>query len=335
MKKTLLLLTAGLVILGAILLMREGARARALAPGHAFNVGDTAKVDRLEVAMRAGQVTLIRHQGLWRVFPDSFPADPGRVRMALRHLLGLQDKEVVSRSTDTTRLAEFGLYGDDLKRITWTAAGRTVSIHLGHTSGIDFNSTYWKHPEGDEVYRTPGNFTHEIGINARDWKDRTLFPPFGGEDVRSVGVHWQNRLDTTTAYHVTVNDEGVYRLTLAEAPDTTRLPEANGQALFAAAAQLTVDEIPDAKAVETLAAPGERPAVVVTITLRDGTVHELAAGSPLGEHVYLRHPVHRGVVGVSASRLEMFPKDPSTLLTPRPVPPSPEDWEAIDPHTWN
>ncbi len=333
MKKTLVLLTAGLVILGAVLLMRAGDRARALAPGHAFSLGDTAKVDRLEVAMHAGRVTLVRNEGMWRVLPDSFPADTARVRTALRHLLGLQDKEVVSRSADTARLAEFGVHGGDRKLITWTAAGRTVSIHLGHTSGIDFNSTYWKHPDGDEVYRTPGNFTHEISVNPRDWKDQTLFPPFGEDDVRSVNVRWRSGPETFTAYHVAFHDDGVYRLTVPGAPDTVQVPGGNGRALFAAASQLTVDDIPDAAAAAMMS-DGES-SVVVTITLRNGTVHELAAGPAFGTHVYLRHPVHGRVVGISAFRFDRFTKDPSTLQVPRPVAPSPEAWDDVDPHTWN
>ncbi len=179
MKKALGALVLGILVVVVLLLMREGAQTRAVAPGYAFDTTQTAAVERLQVAMYDDSVTLVRDAGRWRVLPDSSPADTARVGLALRHLLGLQDKEIVSRTTDPSRLAEFGLDAGERKRVSWQVRGRTVTVYLGHTSGIDFNSTYWRHPERTDVYRTPGNFTHEIGVRPRDWKDQTLSPAPG------------------------------------------------------------------------------------------------------------------------------------------------------------
>lgn len=332
MRKAVWILAVGLALLVTLLLMRERTQARATAPGYAFDTTRVAAVDRLHVRLQDDSVTLVRLGGTWRVLPDSFPADTARVHAALRNVLKLQDKEVVSVSTDAARLAEFGLYTGDRKRVAWSIDGRTETVYIGHTSGIDFNSTYWKHPDRVEVYRTPGNFTHEIAVHAGDWKDRTLFPRFEPEDIRTVRIRRHEAQGTSLDYEVSLDDDGTPHLRLtgtAETPGAdTKVPAENVAAWFEALSRLTVDRIPVKEEAVVVSVPDETAAsrTTVTVTLRSGDARELSWGDAGEEYTYLRHPVHHGVVGLHTFRLNDLVKDPAELLKPRAAsPPDAED----------
>jgi hypothetical protein len=170
MKRSLLMLLGGLVLLAAILLVRDMVGLGKHKTAYAFDTTLVSTITRMHVSMQGEEVTLIKTVEGWQVLPDSFPADTARIALALRHLTRLEDRELVSRSTDPMRLAEFGLSPEEVKIVTLTeGSGNRFIIHLGHTSGVDFNSTFWKHPDRIEVYRTSGNFTHEISINQLDW----------------------------------------------------------------------------------------------------------------------------------------------------------------------
>src|SRR5690606_23404932 len=160
-----------------------------------FDTAQEMSIDRLHGVLQEDSVTVLKRDGDWRVLPDSVPADTARIGLTLRRLLRLEDKEIVPFTAHTARLLDFALHAAAVKRISWSTSGKkavTKLIHLGHTSGIDFTSTFWKWPAHSDVYRTPGNFTHEIGSRPRDWKDKTLFPTFEAEDVRALSVRWRD-----------------------------------------------------------------------------------------------------------------------------------------------
>lgn len=331
MKKTLLALGGAVLLLVAILLVRERDSLKASQARYVFDTAQAPLIERLQVRLQDDSVTLAKRDGRWLVMPEGFPADSARVALALGHLLRLEDKEVVSAAADAGRLADFGLHAEEVKHVSWTSRGVTTRIHLGHTSGIDFNSTYWKHPERTEVYRTPGNFTHEIGAHAREWKDKTLFPAFGPEDVRALDVRWRDEAGRLVAYQLVVGADSAFRMTVPGRADTTLIPAGGGRQLFDYASRLAVDEIPDADDPYVGFAVADTPAVALTISLQDGATYGLKVGVEAGDYGYFAHPAHGGVVALFASRLAHFKKTPAQLriFGPEAGPVPGETWEDV------
>lgn len=169
--KAFAVLAVALAVLGVVLWMRAARQEAALGPAYVFDTAREAAVVRLDVAYRSDSVSLVRDGSGWVVLPDGVPADEARVREAIGKLLRVEARERVSISGDPVRLKEFGLNGDEAKRVAWTFAdGTSGRILVGNVSGTDFASTYWKHAERPGVYRTPGSLTHAIPARAIDWK---------------------------------------------------------------------------------------------------------------------------------------------------------------------
>jgi len=323
MRRTLWSLAAAVALLAALLGVRQWGALFATSSRYVFDTAAAASITRLEVSLAGDSVTLVKKPakggGLWVVLPDSFPVDTARLSFALARVLRLEDKELVSKSSSESRLAEFGLTPSERKVIRWSGAqGASTVVHLGHTSGTDFNSTYWKRPGSAEVYRTPGNFTHEIGVFARDWKDKSLFPAFAPEDVRSLEVRWDDTLGRAVYYALTAERDSTYRLASPDLAGPVIMPRPTATSLVAAAAGLAFDETPDHDDPERGLADVDSPSVMIKVTLRDGASHALVTGGRSGISYYLRHPVHRGVGKIFQNRVAPFLKTPARLRLPVP-----------------
>jgi hypothetical protein len=191
-KKALAVLAAAAVLLAALLAVRAVKTDSARATPPSFDTTTEASITRLQVVLGGDSVTVVKTirgaDEAWVVLPDSFVADAERVRYVLSRLVRLEDKEPVARNPDAARLAEFGLSAAEVKRIRWTlASGEGREIHLGHTSGTDFNSTYWKRPGNATVFRTPGSFTSDISVYPGDWAT-PLDAGSHGETVTEIPV---------------------------------------------------------------------------------------------------------------------------------------------------
>lgn len=330
MKNALLTLGGALVLLVVVLFLRERGYQSAVKSRYVFDTAQATTVERLDVRLQDDSVTLVKHDGRWKVLPDSFPADEARVTLALGYLLRLEDKEVVSASPDSTRWVQFGLNDGEAKRVEWSTRGKATRVQLGHTSSIDFNSTYWKRPEGPQVYRTPGNFTHEIGARARDWKDKTLFPAFETDDLGALGVRWRDESGRMIAYDLVRGADSAFRVTIPGSLDTLVIPAATGRRLFNQATRIGIDEIPESDDPSIRFAVSDSPSVVVIMTLRDGTIRTIDVGHEDDEHAYFAHPVHGRVVSVYASRLWPFKQTPVQLQAPVSGGVAPdEEWEDV------
>jgi hypothetical protein len=177
MRAALWALGVALTLVAALVLV-QALRDRGAADSHfVFDATEVASVTRFEVSQQSEVTVLIRRGEVWVMLPDSIPVDAERVENALHRVLRLEGGTLVSTSADNVRLREFGLDTENVKRVKWTlASGKTRHILLGNTSSADFNGTYWKHPDQAGVYRTPGNFTHEIPVSPSAWVEIRVSP---------------------------------------------------------------------------------------------------------------------------------------------------------------
>jgi hypothetical protein len=330
-KKTLLTLAGALLLLAVILLVKDWRDKDAAKPRYVFDAA-YEDVARLTIAYQQDSVTLIRlgrlgarlggdggHAGRWVNAADSFPADTARLMRVLDRVLTLQNRERAARSPDSALLAEYGLNDAEAKRISWTGAdGTRHTVLVGKTSGTDFGSTYWKFADKEEVYLTPGSFTHDIPARPHDWKDKNLFPFFVYEDVQSVEVEWMDPTGSRVHYKLERGTgDTAYMMT---APLRAVVPAANAVKVYEQTPQFVIDEFVDPLDPRLPFAGLDDRVLTVRTVMKDGTVRELLAGHDLDGMHFARHPfVKRSIIRIAAWRVNFFKKTPEQLLTPPPA----------------
>jgi hypothetical protein len=332
MKKTMLLLGGALLLLALVLLIKDQRDKAALRPQYAFDTAAVAGITRLHVAYQGDSVTLVRSGVRWLIGTDaseSFPADTTRLATVLQHVSKVQDRERMSRSTDSNRLAEFGLSPGEAKRVEWTlAGGKRFVILIGKTSGADYSSTYWKREGEPDVYRTPGNFTYDVAVRAQDWRDRNLFPFFSHEDVKSVEVTWRDSLGSTVHYRLERSDDTTVGMT---APQKAAVPLRNAVKVLEQTPQFVADAFVEPEDPYIHAAVLDTPSVVVRTTMKSGAVYELIAGREIDGQHYAKNPAMRnGVIKIARWRLDFFKRTPGELLIPPPPDVPNEVPEAVE-----
>ncbi len=324
MKKTLIILIASILVLALVLWKQKSEVAERRSDEFAFDTSAAPSLAVLRVVKAADSASLEKKDGAWTVDPDGFPADSAKVAKVLANLVGLQTRELVSRSPD--RLAEYGLDSAEGKSVTAeTKDGKTfLQVLIGKTSGADFASTYWKYADKPEVYRTPGNFTWEVGTKANDWKQRKLFG-VESKDIKMVTVDWKDSLGTD------------YRLKLESVDDTTwKLLEPQAADVKLQAAQDMINRFADLS-IDDFVAEGDTnlaksaidtPYVTLQVETRDARTLSLSASQKVGYQRYAYHPVmNKTPVQLSSWRFEVFTKKPFEIIEP-PKPELPPDSAA-------
>lgn len=160
----------GLALL-AVILVAVTRRGAGPEPSYAIDPAVVARAVGLDIALEGDSVSLARERGgLWVVTPYGVPADSARLAAVLDGLARLTTVDIAARAPDTARLAAFGLAPANAKRVTLRLEdGAARSVLIGHTSDIDFASSYWKMPDRPEVYRTPGRIALDAAPRAEAW----------------------------------------------------------------------------------------------------------------------------------------------------------------------
>lgn len=332
MKKTLLALAGALVLLALVLGVKTCADRKMHRERFVFDTTKVDQVSRLEISHQGRTVVLTKREGNWRTV-DDFPVDTLRLRRVLTALLRTRATEKVSESRDPARLAEFGLNGAEAKRIRWKlASGEEYTLLLGKTSGADYSSSFWKWEDGRDVYRTPGNFTHEASVGENDWKSREVLPFFVYEDVASVAVDWVDSAGGKIRYRIDrVNDTSA----VFSEPFKGPVPRRSAGEVYEQTPQFTADGLvepwEDRPSMHL-----DTPLFKIEIRKKDGTVYRLSAGDTVREgtqiYRYAILPGTKHPIKIFEWRFAFFRKTIAQLLNPPPLPPdTPDDMETLDP----
>lgn len=322
MKKTLIVLVAALALLGVILFKR-GSDRKAL--GQDVPVLDSAKkaeVASFRIAKEADTVAIVRKDGAWGVGKDAWPGDTAKINRALGHLFSLQAKEKVSQNE--SRLKEYGLDSSEAKHVV--IAGKDgkpmAEVVIGKTSGADYSSTYWKWEGKPEVYRTPGNFSYEIGVKEDEWKERKFFG-FQAKDIKFLEATWQDTTGASFAYKLEATSDTTWKM--LEPVDSNRVVRHMASDAASRIAELAADEF--IGSADTVAAKARLDSATLRakVTLKDGKSHEISVGKPYDNYYYVKYPARADLVKVSSWRFESLKKKPFELLE---APPPPEEAAA-------
>jgi Tfp pilus assembly protein PilV len=316
MKRTLIILVAALAVLGLILMKKSSTEKSMQRDRFVLDSAWKANVNSFVVIKKPDTTRLEKKDGKWAVAPGGFPVDTAKIAKALGYVFKLQDKERVSISTE--RLAEYGLDSTEAKHVSVREpSGKSAEVVIGKTSGADFSSTYWKWEGKPEIYRSPGNFSWDIGTKPDDWKARKLFSAVA-KDVKFIEVNWKDTLGTAYAYKLEAVTDSTWKMLAPQ--DSNRVKNAMAAEMASRFADMSIDEFYNAKDTNLAKAKVDSPLVTVKIGLKNGTSQEIKASKAVEGYVYARHPARPDTLKLSAWRLDTFKKRPFELLEAPPPP---------------
>jgi hypothetical protein len=318
MKRTLIVLVAALALLAVVLLKSKSNEKAMQKDVPALDSTRRAEAKSLRVVKKPDTVSLEVKDGKWVVAKDAFPVDTGKINRVLKYVFAIQRRELVSTSKE--RLAEYGLDSTEAKHVTVkNATGASMAeLVIGKTSGADYSSTYWKWENGPEVYRTPGNFTWEIGTKEDEWKDRKIFG-FTAKDLKFIEVNWTDTGKAKAAYHYKLEALTDSTWKMLEPQDSNRVVKSMTSDMSSRLADLSIDDFVGAKDTNVTKANIDSPMVAIKATLKDGKVKEVKAGKTLDGYAYAKHPERSEIIKLSSWRLDAFKKKPFELLEAPPA----------------
>lgn len=325
MKKTLIVLVAALALLG-IILFKRGSDRKAMQ-------GDVPALD--SAALRADLRTIRIYKkpdtsvielkgGSWVVKRDSFPVDTSKVGRVLGYLSGLKAKEKVSQSPD--RLKEYGLDSAEAKHVViLDGNGKPLAeVAVGKTSGADYSSTYWKWEGKPEVYRTPGNFSYELGVKEDEWKDRKLFG-FTPKDIKFLEASWKDSTGAAYAYKIESTSDSTWKM--LQPVDSNRVVTSLINDAATRYVDMAIDDFVLPADTNLAKSKGDSTTLWTKVTLKNGKSYELSVGKPYDSFYYVKHPTRAETLKLSAWRFDSFKKKPFELLA---APPAPVDSAKAD-----
>lgn len=316
MKRTLIVLVAALAVLGLILIKKNRVEQSMQSDAFVLDTAGAAKATSLSVIKKPDTARLEKKDGNWVVSKDGFTVDTAKINKVLGYLFKLQDKEKVSESKE--RLAEYGMDSSEAKHIRLgTGSGKTVEVVIGKTSGADYSSTYWKWEGKPAIYRTPGNFSWEIGVKDQDWKQRKLFSA-GPKDVKFIETTWQDSTGKSYSYKLEAVTDSTWKMLVPE--DSNRVKNALASEMAARFADMSIDDFVNSNDTNLAKVKLDTPMVRIKIGLKNGTTHELKAGTLIEGFYYSLHPARPDTIKLAAWRFDSFRKMPFELLEAPPPP---------------
>jgi hypothetical protein len=326
MKRTLIVLVAALAVLGLILMKKNSTEKSMRTDRFVLDSAWKANVNSFVVIKKPDTTRLEKKDGKWVVAGNGFPVDTAKIGKALGYIFKLQDKELVSKSAD--RLAEYGLDTAEAKHVSIKEpSGKSAQVVIGKTSGADFSSTYWKREGNPEIYRTPGNFTWEIGVKPDEWKEHKLFSATP-KDVKSIEVTWKDTSGTAYSYKLEAVTDTTWKMLAPQ--DSNRVNNALASEMASRFAEMSIDEFLDRKDTNVAKAKLDSPMVTVKVGLKNGTSGEIKASKAVDGYAYARHPARPDTIKLSSWRFDSFRKKPFELLV-APPPPKPDSGKSARP----
>lgn len=325
MKKTLIALGAAVVVLLLLLFQGRKQYESETADRFAFDSTVASAADGLKVKSAAGTAALVKTGEGWAVSggpKPEWPADSGKAQSLLRSVFRLQNREVVSTRKD--RLGEYGLDSAGAKEVTVSQGADKIlaRVLIGKASTADYNSTFWKYPDQDEVYRTPGNFSWDIPARDLDWRAKSLGGMPAGE-IRRIEVVWADSLKLNHSFAAerkggTARDTGKSAgagwtlVSEKEAP----AQEAPLKAMADRIAEMALDDFVNPGDTALAQVDTTTPTLTLRAVSQGGKDWNLKAFGRVGEMLFCKHPALPRWIKISTWRFDVFKKKPAELQLP-------------------
>jgi hypothetical protein len=263
------LLIVLVVLIAIVLLLRlGGGRDKGEEPLVAGFDGDLAY--RILIDGRQGRTVLERQGEVWIVTSeDSFPAEPSAVDKILEGIEGFSRHDVVSTNPAKQAIYQVDSSGTEV-RVEDATGVALASLVIGKV-GPDYQSTFLRRADSDEVVLTAGYLAGIFERGKRTWQDLAIYALEPGNITEMVLTRPAETIglarDGAGQWHIT-------------RPESAACDQNRVQKLARTLAYLKADEILGRMPV---AGSGlEEPDSLVWFKLADGTEQSLLFGDPVG-----------------------------------------------------
>jgi hypothetical protein len=308
MIKKAVILVVAVAVLVALLWYTKGSSRSSTKPKYVVSQSLRDQVSAFKIIDKQDTALIEDKEGKWVTAGDDFPADTSKVRKVLDAVFKLEDNEVVSRNPE--RFKEYGLDSSSVKtvRIYGNDGKELYAARIGKTSSADYASTYWSKEDGKTVYRTSGNFSHDIDGDIMEWKEKKLYD-FEKKDIQKMEVFWRDSAGTPTTFTVQAKGDDNWEIVSPKFGNVKKSPV---EAMLNRFKQLRIDKFPEEEDKPKM---DESPSLEINVTLTDGSTHRLVAQK--GEdHFYMQHPERENIIKLSKWRLEVFEKALDEVFEP-------------------
>lgn len=292
------------ILAGIVLLLRlGGGRPKGEEPLVAGFERDLAH--RIVIDGRDGRTVLERQGDIWIVTSeDSFPAEAGAVDKILERIQGFSRRDIVSTNPEKQAIYQVDSTGTEV-RVEDATGVALASFILGKV-GPDYQSTFVRSTNSDEVALTAGYLAGTFERGKRTWQDLAIFalePSNITEMILSrpaetIGL----ARDNTGQWHITQ-------------PESAACDQNIVQKLARTLAYLRSDEIVGRTPVDGSGL--DRPDSLVWFRLVDGTEESLLFGGPAaGVSVYAKRQTDDIVYRLPTYRVHSLLPELDRVLAP-------------------
>jgi hypothetical protein len=190
MTRTTWFLAGILVVLVAATLwvmQRPGEQSTSSDGGNVLVRYDSASVDRMDILLPSGMVTLVREGDRWMLIaPLRAPADQHAVRAAIGQGTSLRLKALVSSNPAKQHLFQLD---STSTLVRFSAKGSEVAAFRTGKPGPTYTETYVRKEGSQDVYLTDGMLSVVFAKPPRDWRNKAILD-LRAEDIHSVAFHY-------------------------------------------------------------------------------------------------------------------------------------------------
>lgn len=167
-------LVAALVILSAVFVVLRLTSDRGQKDDPLFPDFSAEAAARLTIQGRQAGTVLEKSNDVWIVTSeDSFPAEAGAVEKILEQIPGFSRKDRISSNPEKQALYQVDSAG--VQVAVEDARGRSIAAFVVGKVGPDYQSTYVRDAESDDVVLVPSYLTPAFERGTRTWQDLTVY----------------------------------------------------------------------------------------------------------------------------------------------------------------
>jgi hypothetical protein len=182
LKKEYIFIALAIVLLIGYLSVRETDRNEYRLPAIARVAA--SDITRIEIARQEGSVVLEKKESTWRIQPQDYPADSGKVIAMLDDLEKLSLTALVSESKSWSR---YDLEPDKAIRVkAWAGEELKRDIQIGKPAPT-FQHTFVRIGDGPEVYHAQQNLKTAFDQTAVKLRDKTVLA-FSLDEVTEIAI---------------------------------------------------------------------------------------------------------------------------------------------------
>ncbi|MFQ6091932.1 MAG: DUF4340 domain-containing protein [bacterium] len=172
-KSTLILAVVFVVLVGVVLITRQGPKVERGTLASSLAKLDTLTVNQIQIKKPDEEIIFEKRNGQWMITaPIQYRANQGFVRQMLSTFIDLRVESAISENPDKHGKFQVDTTGTEVAFLAGDR--RLVSIVVGKPSQ-DYSHTYVRQSDSPEVSLVKGVLSGQLNRNLDTWRDKTIF----------------------------------------------------------------------------------------------------------------------------------------------------------------